>query len=237
MMASVSVSTDSRPRTDLRTGLPGSPAASRHRRTPWKDPRLFVGIALVAASALLGATLLGGESGVGVWATRTALTEGQPVAEDDLVRREVRFAEQRDADRYLPADQPLPDGASVSHDVGAGELLPRSAVRTGTAEPLIEVPLSVAPTAVPVTVRVGSVVDVWVVPEVGAAAPRGSDPGPTARRVLPDVTVLHLSRATGPLGAGAERQVVVGLGPELQGALPVALGSMAAGSVVLTSTR
>lgn len=238
MMTFVSVSTEPRPRTDLPTGLPGSPAATRHRRTPWKDPRLFVGVALVAASALLGAALVGGgDPGVGVWTTRTALAEGQSVTESDLVRREVRFAEQRDADRYLPADHPLPEGSTVTHDVGAGELLPRSAVRAGTAEPLIEVPLSVARTAVPVTVGVGSVVDVWVVPDVAAAAPRGSDTGPTAQRVLPEVTVLHLSRATGPLGAGAERQVIVGLGPDLEDALPTALGSMAAGSVVLTSTR
>lgn len=238
MMTFVSVSTDSRGRIDVPTGLPGSPAASRHRRTPWRDPRLFVGVALVAASALLGAALLGGgDSGVGVWATRTALAEGQSVAAGDLVRREVGFAEQRDADRYLPADQPLPEDTTVTRDIGAGELLPRSALRAGTADRLIEVPLSVAPTAVPVTVGVGSVVDVWVVPDVTSAAPRGSDAGPTARRVLPDVTVLHLSRATGPLGAGAERQVIVGLGPDLEAALPAALGSMAAGSVVLTSTR
>lgn len=238
MMTLVSVSTDSRTRIDVPPGLPGSPAASRRRRTPWKDPRLFVGVALVAASALLGAALLGGgDSGVGVWATRTALTEGQALAAGDLVRREVGFAAQRDADRYLTADKPLPEGATVTRDVGAGELLPRSALRTGTSEPLIQVPLSVAPTAVPVTVRVGSVVDVWVVPDVTASAPRESDAGPTARRVLPDVTVLHLSRAAGPLGAGAERQVIVGLGPDLEAALPAALGSMATGSVVLTSTR
>lgn len=238
MMTFVSVSTDSRSRIDVPNGLPGSPAASRHRRTPWKDPRLFVGVALVAASALLGAALLdGGDSGVGVWVTRTALAEGQPVAAGDLVSREVGFAEQRDADQYLPADQPLPEGATVDRAVGAGELLPRSAMRTGTAEPLIEVPLSVAPTALPVTVGVGSVVDVWVVPDAAATAPRGSDVGPMARRVLPGVTVLHLSRPTGPLGGGAERQVVVGLGPDLEAALPAALGSMAGGSVVLTSTR
>ena len=76
-----------------------SPDASRHRVSAWRDPRLVVGIALVALCALLGATLLGrGDGAVGVWATRTELAEGQKIAAEDLVRREVRFLEQADAD-------------------------------------------------------------------------------------------------------------------------------------------
>jgi hypothetical protein len=232
MMASVSVSTDLRPRTGP-TGLPGSPAAERHRRAVWRDPRLFVGVALVAVSVLLGATLLGGgDSGVAVWAARTPLAEGQSLTAADLVRREVRFVEQAHADRYLSADAPLPDGAALTRAVGEGELVPRSALRSGSTEGIVEVPLGVAPTALPATVQVGSVVDVWVVPASG-------DPtaSVTARRVLAEVSVLHVSRGAGPLGAGAERQVIVGVRPGQQDALPDALAGVAGGSVVLTRTR
>lgn len=237
-MTSVSVSTDSRPHTELPTGLPGSPAATRHRRTVWRDPRLFVGVALVAASALLGVTLLGGaDSGVAVWAARTALAEGQSLTAADLVRREVRFAEQTDADRYLPAGKTLPDGATLTRPVGDGELLPRGAVRFASAEPLVEVPLTVAPTAVPATVEVGSVVDVWVVPDPGTASTEDAGDDADARRVLVEVTVLHVSRGAGPLGAGAERQVIVGVGPDQREAVSSALAGMAGGSVVLTRTR
>ena len=38
----------------------------------------------------------------------------------DLVRREVRFADQDAADAYLSADSPLPSGATLARAVGAG---------------------------------------------------------------------------------------------------------------------
>jgi hypothetical protein len=78
-------------------------------------------VALVAVSALLGAVLLGGgQATSAVWAARTALAEGQPVLPEDLVRREVRFAEPADRDRYLSAEQPLPGSGVLVRDVGAG---------------------------------------------------------------------------------------------------------------------
>lgn len=233
MMRAVSLSTDALPRTDTQSPRPDSPAATRHRRVVWKDPRLVIGIALVAACALAGATLLGSpDPGAAVWTTRTAMAEGQAVDTADLARREVRFTDQAGADRYLPADRPLPEGAVLAHDVGAGELLPRDAVSTRTGPGLVEVPLPLAPTAVPATVRVGASVDVWVTPD-----PTRSGTADEARLVLRDVPVLHLSRAAGALAAGADRQVIVGVGPDQQDALPTALAATATGTVILTGTR
>ena len=67
----------------------------------------------MAVCALLGARLLGGADdtvgGLGGRARRCSA--GQPVSAADLVRREVRFADQADADRYLSADAALPAGA------------------------------------------------------------------------------------------------------------------------------
>ncbi len=69
MMGCVSV-------TESRTGrtapgvLPSSPRATRHRGGAWRDPRLLVGIVLIAASGLTGAVVLGGEETVDVWAAR-----------------------------------------------------------------------------------------------------------------------------------------------------------------------
>ena len=211
-----------------------SPAASRQRVSAWRDPRLVVGLALVAVCALLGATLLGGGSDtVGVWATRAPLTEGQTLTQADLVRREVHFAEQADANRYLPADQASPTDRVLSHDVGAGELLARTALVAGRPEAALEVPLSVPLDAVPATVAVGSVVDVWVTPDpaLGGGTPEDVE----AALVLDDVRVVELARVGGGLG-GSTRPVVVALDQGQQDTLPTALARSSQGALVLVRT-
>lgn len=229
--AGVSVSTDSRARG---AELPGSPPATRPRAVFWKDPRLAVGIALVAVCALLGATLLGGaDATVGVWAARGPLAQGQAVTAADLVRREVRFADQADADRYLSADAALPAGAVLARDVGPGELLPRAAVGGGGSEASVEVPLSVPADGVPATLRPGSVVDVWVTPDPDLAADAAATRELESSLVLARVRVLDLARSGGALGPSATRQVIVGVEPGQEDALPVALAQLARGSVVL----
>lgn len=229
--ARVSVSTDSRARS---ADLPGSPPATRPRAGFWKDPRLAVGVALVAVCALLGATLLGGaDATAGVWAARAPLVEGQAVTAADLVRREVRFADQTDADRYLSADAALPAGAVLARDVGPGELLPRGVLGGGSTEAAVEVPLSVPTDGVPATLRPGSLVDVWVTPDPDVAADVSATRAAESSLVLARVKVLSFSRAGGALGPSATRQVIVGVEPGQEDALPVALAQLARGSVVL----
>ncbi len=218
---------------------PGSPAALRAHRSRWRDPRLVVGIVLVAGCALLGARLLGGaDDTVGVWAARGSLNAGQAVGASDLVRREVRFGDQGAADAYLSADAPLPDGATLSRAVGAGELVPRTALGDAGTGSLTEVPLSVDSEAVPSTVRVGSVVDVYVTPDAAATDADGPG-GPAARSTLvfDDVAVLSVPRTSTSLGPTATRQVIVGVDRDQQARLPTALAALAGGTVLLTAQR
>ena len=216
--------------TDSRT-LPASPRADRHRAGVWRDPRLLVGIVLVAASGLAGALLLTGDETVDVWAVRADLTAGQRVDRAALETREVRFADQADADRYVSADQPLPQDATLGRDVGSGELLPRSALVTGDPAELLEVPLTVPGESVPSTVRPGSVVDVWVAP--GPERGLSGVKAPEAAEVLEDVQVVSVSRGATALGPATARQVIVGVEAADEGALPEALARLANGSVVL----
>lgn len=215
---------------------PGSPPATRGRRSRWRDPRLLVGVALVAVAALLGATLVGDQDTTAVWATRGPLAEGQAVEAGDLVVRELRFADAAAASRYVAADGPVPQGLTLTRDVGAGELLPRGALGDGTA-PLLEVPLTVAAEAVPATVRAGSVVDVWVTPDPDlGTGETGTDDSGDAVLVFGSVRVVAVSRTGGSLGPAATRQVIVGLEPDAEATLPRALGSLARGDAVLVRT-
>ena len=204
---------------------------------------MAVGVILVAACALLGAMLLGGsDDTVGVWAARRAMNAGESVSAEDLVRRAVRFGDQHDADAYLSADTPLPSGATLARAVGAGEMVPRGALGAVGSQALTEVPLSVDSEAVPSTLRVGAVVDVWVTPDRAADAsgpPDGSDGSDAPRSVLvfDDVAVLSVPRSGSSLGPTATRQVIVGVGEDQQSRLPTSLAALAGGSVLLTAQR
>ncbi len=233
----MSAGIDARPQAVSAPPPPASPEATRVRRRLWRDPRLVVGVAIVAVSVLVGARLFAGaDDSVPVWAARSAMTAGQPVGVADLVRTQVRFTGQDDANRYVSADAAPPAGTVLRRDVGAGELLPRAAVTGRAAGDLVEVPLSVPSDGVPATVRVGSVVDVWVAPD-RATVPAGETPAGRAVLVFDDVTVVAVPRAASALGPTATRQVIVGVGSRLQAALPRALGRLSRGSVLLTRQR
>jgi len=193
----------------------------RARAPGWRDPRLWLGIALVAASVLVGARLLGGaDDTVEVWSAGADLAAGQPVTEGDLVARRVRFDEEADGERYLRVGDPLPGDATLSRAVGAGELLPAAAL--GAAEDgLTEVPIWAPAEVIPASIEPGSVVDVWVTPTPGTGnVAKGSV------LVLDDVVVVAVPRGEDSFGPGGNRQVLVGVtdgaAPEVGQALAAA---------------
>ena len=207
-----------------------APKASRSRRPGWRNPRLLLGLVLVAGSVVLGARLIAGaDDSVGVWALERDLPSGAPVTSGDLVRRQVRFAEATTADRYLSAERDLPSGATLERPLSAGELVPRAALATGDRPDLVEVPVSLAADDLPATVGQGSVVDVWVSPR---AATTGTG-RPTATQVLDDVVVVAVPRRSDSLAPQATRQVIVGTPAGGTADLGAALGGMSDGRVVI----
>jgi hypothetical protein len=205
----------------------------------WRDPRLLLGLVVVATCALLGARLLASaDDSVAVWAAGTALGPGQRVTSADLVRVQVRFRGQAEADRYVSADTAVPSGATVDRPVGPGELLPRSALGDPTAVSLTEVPLSVGTEAVPDTVGTGSAVDVWVTPRSpgSGAESEGGAPG-RATRVFRDVRVVSAPAPETSLGPTATRQVIIGVAADQAAGLPRAIAALGSGDVLLTARR
>jgi hypothetical protein len=222
--------TSARPAPPTASAVPESPAARRLTLHRWRDPRLWVGLVLVAASVLVGSRLLAtADDTVGVWAAAHDVAAGTPLTADALVVRRVRFADAAAASAYLPASRPPAPGAVLDRDVAAGELLPRSAVGAADAA-AFELPVVVSAAGAPDDLATGDVVDVWVAPPVGS---------PTARpavRVLDAVPVVGTTRSSGPLGDAATRQVLLGLGKDAAdgaGELDAVLGRIATGSVVL----
>lgn len=207
-----------------------SPPARRSRPSPWRDPRLVIGIALVAVSVLAGARLFAiSDDTVAVWAVRTSIPSGATLHADDLVRTEVRFADGESADRYVSASSAIRSGTTVLRELGAGELLPRAAVATEDIPDQVEVPLSVPSHGVPATVAAGAVVDVWVTLD-----PATLDGEPESVLVLDDVVVVAAPRSGSALGPASTRQVIVGVPAGEQAAISRALAVASTGSVVLT---
>ena len=103
--------------------------AQRVRRPGWRDPRLWVGVVLVAGSVVAGSRLLAAaDDTVQVWAASSDLGAGARLTEEDLVAARVRFADESTLAGYFTVDDELPADLELVHGVRAGELLPRAAV-------------------------------------------------------------------------------------------------------------
>jgi len=182
-----------------------APAATRVARPGWRDPRLWVGVVIVAACVVAGARILGSaDNTVAVWAIAGDHAAGTPLDDDDLVPKQVRFADSQDLDGYFGIDADLPPHPVFAHAVSDGELLPRQAVGSTDAPGLMEVPLSVDPGQVPPSVGEGSIVDVYV-----AGSPRGSLAQELDRPVIKAARVAAYLSATDSLGGSGQAQLTV----------------------------
>lgn len=135
------------------------PTAMRLQRPSWRDTRLLVGVLIVLASVALGARVVAVADGtVPVYAATTTLVTGRSLDASDVTTVRVHLGSGTAA--YLSARSPVPAGATVLRTLGAGELVPLSALGTSATVQVrpVTVPLE---GAVPVGLRVGTRVDVW----------------------------------------------------------------------------
>lgn len=187
-----------------------TPTARRAAAPGWRDPRLWFGVALVAASVLIGALVLGtSDDTVAVWAATDTMGPGHTLTADDLTLRRVGFASAADAELYVGADEQLPSGLHLLHSVAAGELLPRAAVGADETSALRQVPVSVASDQVPGSVGEGDVVDVYLRPSTRSGC--SGSPVCSGRPVLAGVTVLDAPPPDQAFGAEGGRMLVLGV--------------------------
>lgn len=209
---------------------PAPPHATRVVRPGWRDPRLWIGVLLVAGSVVLGARLMAAaDDTVAVWAVAAERGSGTPLTAEDLVVERVRFAGGDSIDRYFAADEPVPEGLVLVRPVGAGELLARSSVGEASEDPVLQVPLAVDPQRVPPAVEAGSVVDVWV---ADAAGPEGATSGAddaereTDGPALSRVTVVAAPAFDDTFAVSGTRQIVVAVADERAADFERLLGSL-----------
>lgn len=187
-------------------GAPAPPPAVRAATPGWRDPRLWIGVAIVAASVVAGARLLAAaDDTITVWGVAADMGAGDQVTADDLVAQRVRFADDGQLDRYFAADESLPAGLELLRGVGEGELLPRAAVGSTEETDSLQVPISVAAERVPSSVGAGSVVDVFIVAR--PTDPRAPAPGGPGEPALQAVTVVAAPALDEAFGTTGERQL------------------------------
>ncbi|NDO91327.1 hypothetical protein [Cellulosimicrobium composti] len=205
--------------------VPEPAPAARLRRPGWRDPRLLVGVVVVALSVALGSWAVSSAARtVDVYAAGTALTPGTPVTAADLRTVEVRLGAQ--TDRYVLVEDGLPDEAVVLRTVAPGELVPAAAL--GAAADL-----AVRAVAVPVStglsdrIVAGAAVDVWHVPAEAGAAPGGDPVAETAepQLLVSGVTVAEVDEGSGTLVVGGPVTVHLLVGADdLPGVLAAVAG-------------
>ena len=152
------------------------------------DVRLFIGIALVVAAAIAGFFLVtAADNTTAVYAATKTLSPGHVIQKSDLVLTDVKLG--KSGTSYLSATQ-LREGAVVTKSVGAGELVPMSAVGTAkqvaTTNVVVQLDLPLSSDATE-----GSTVDVWA----SMAAGQGVF-GPPAV-IISGAQIAHITEATG----------------------------------------
>ena len=136
----------------------------KSRRPVAFDPRLVIGLALVAASVagVVGLVTAADET-TQVLAASESLAPGDRIERDDLVVVDVRLAT---AEGHYLAPADIPDeGAVVTRAVGEGELVPADAIGSADGLRLASLVLDVGGTLA-ASVQPGSVVDVWAAREL-----------------------------------------------------------------------
>lgn len=179
------------------------PAALRLQKPGWRDPRLIVGLVLLALGIGLGSAVVNSASNtVGVFTATSALPAGTPLSADAVRIEQVRVPNL--AATYLNPE--LADDTwwleqrVLVRAVGPGEMIPLAALATTTDQQLRPVTLSV-PAGTEQGLSAGTIVDLWHVSETNSTEP--------PREIVTDLEVSAVTEETGQLSLSGGVAVTV----------------------------
>jgi len=227
-----------RPSLDgTRNGVqPANPAAAqRLSSSRWRQPRLVLGLLLVAAAVVLGARVVAAlDDSVLVWRVESPARAGSPADGLEVRAVAVRFDDAETQAAYLSADQPLPTAGVVARPLATGQLLTVADVQPADDRSAAQLPLDVPSGSVPLDLAVGDRIDVWVVPAMAtansAAGASGQQVPAEARQVLGSVRVAAITAPGATVGDA--RQLVVDVTSGDVEDLDAVIGQIATGSPV-----
>ncbi|CAN5399473.1 flagellar protein FlgA [soil metagenome] len=158
------------------------------------DPRLVIGLALVAVSVVgVWGVVAAADETIPVYVATRPLAPGDRVRADDLVQRNVKID---DADTLYLVAGDIPDaGVVITRPVSPGELVPFSAVGRADSVRLASIVLSVDGQVASAVVP-GATVDLWASRE----GENGEFGVPSA--VVTGAVVVRLVASEGIVGAG-----------------------------------
>ncbi len=190
------------------------PPALRSSSPGWRDPRLWLGVAIVAVSVVAGSRLLAAaDDTVSVWSVTSDMGVGDTVTTEDLEARQVRFASREDLERYVTVDQTLPADLELTRGLGAGELLPRGALGDAADSDTVVVRIAVEDEQIPAGVTRGSSVHVFLTGTGGGVPAGGGDRSggdqEAGEPALADVTVVDAPPLADNLAATGNRTIDV----------------------------
>lgn len=168
----------------------------RVKRPSWRDPRLLVGLVLIAlAVAAVVVVIDRADVTQPFVAAAHDLPPGTVIADSDLVVVHVKVG----GDAYVSQASDAV-GAVVSRTVGAGELLPAAALVAADAYGARTIPVK---TSLPLAEAVerGTVVDLWVTVD--------ADTGPQSTLVGEALAVVDVKREGAGLAGGTSQTVYV----------------------------
>lgn len=172
-----------------------APVAGRLRRPGWRDPRLLIGVLLIAISVTaVTAVVRSADETSPYYAARGTLTPGSVVTRDDVQVVHVRLA----GGDYVAAGEE-PWGRVVTRVVGKGELLPSGALSAAGA---FDARTIAVQTSLPLAegVDAGSIVDVYLTSD---------DDAPQTRVVARGLTVESVDHDAGSFSGATMETVYV----------------------------
>ncbi len=173
------------------------PIAGRLKRPSWKDPRLLIGLVLIATSVVAVCSIVqSADSTVPHYVARDTLAPGTVIDESHLLISHVRV----DQGTYVEAGDSEPWGLVVTRVVAEGELVPVAALTP--ADAFDSRPVAVR-SSLPIAEGIdkGALVDVWLTQD--------TEEGPQSRQVASSLTVDQVDRTTGAFSVGGSETVYV----------------------------
>lgn len=190
-----------------------SPSPRRVKTPTWFDTRLVAGVLLVIVSVVIGAVVVArADSTRRVWAVRNNLAPGTVLTSGDIKAEKVRLP---DRALYYPtgsdAAKDNPVGKTLTRQLLAGELLPRSAIEVTRAATTLTVPLTSG--QAPRIAR-GQLIELWL-----------SSKACQASVVLPSVAVQDVqTNGSGAFGTSSAENVVIRVPTDQAARVVTALG-------------